>query len=203
MIKTIIFDLGNVIVKVNWKELYKKFAQDSGKTIDYFKNYYENSSIMDDFAKGRFSPREFYNKIVKELNLKINFKTFSKHYCDIFTLNDDVAELIQRLKKNFRLILLSNTDIMHFEYIKNKYEIINIFDEYVLSYKVGYRKPNPIIFIETLKKAKPMPFNCAYFDDIPEFIFVARLLGIRAFRYRNFEKLVKDLRKINVLTKPL
>ncbi len=203
MIKTIIFDLGNVIVKVDRTNLFNQLAINSNKSIDYIKNYYENSSARRLFERGKLKPKEFYDKLVNELNLNMNFKEFSKYYCNIFTLNNDIAKLIKKLKRNFRLVLLSNTDILHFEYIKNKFKIVDIFDDYTLSYKVGFRKPNPIIFINALSKIKTLPFNCVYFDDIPEFVYIARLMGVKAFQYKNVKKLVNDLNKVGVLTKSL
>ena len=59
------------------------------------------------------------------------------------------------------------------------------------------RKPNPLIFIEAIKKSGTYPWNCAYFDDIPEFIVMARLIGIKAF------KLISDLKKVKVAAKVL
>jgi HAD superfamily hydrolase (TIGR01509 family) len=73
----------------------------------------------------------------------------------------------------------------------------------VLSYKIGYRKPNPLIFLSALKKAKTLPFNCVYVDDIPEFVYIARLMGIKAFQYKNFEKLISDFKKLQISSKPL
>lgn len=77
--------------------------------------------------------------------------------------------------------------------------IINIFDKYVLSYKVGYRKPSPLIFLDALRKAKTAPFNCIYIDDIPEFVYVARFMGIKAIKYEGFERLLHDLKNIGTL----
>lgn len=199
MIKTFIFDLGNVIVKVDHNSQYKKFASKSNKTLADIKNYVENSLSAKAFAKGKLTPKQFYEKMSKELNLNISFDEFKALWCDIFTLNESIAKLIQKLKKSYRLVLLSNTDMLHFEHIKNKYKIIDIFDDYVLSYKAGCMKPNPIIFLHTLKKAKALPFNCVYIDDMLQFVFVARLMGIRAFRFKNAEKLTNDLIKFGVM----
>ena len=200
MIKTIIFDLGNVIVNVDRTNLFKELTINSNKNTAYIKDYYENSSVGRLFERGKLKPKEFYARVANELSLKMPFAHFKEIYCDIFTLNKDVANLIQKLKKkNFRLILLSNTDVLHYEYIKNKYKIIDIFDDYVLSYKTGCRKPNPMIFLEALKKAKTLPFNCLYFDDIPEFVYAARLMGIRAFQFKNYAKLVEDLKKSDII----
>ncbi|MDP3765162.1 MAG: HAD family phosphatase [Nanoarchaeota archaeon] len=203
MIKTIVFDLGDVILKVDKTGQFKKFATGSNKTVSYIKKYFENSSFRKAFERGELKPRQFYEKTAKELNLNMNFNDFKKTWCHIFTLNDDVEGLIKNLKGKFRLILLSNTDEMHFEYIKSKYRVVNVFDEWILSYEIGYRKPNPLIFLSALRKAKTLPFNCVFIDDIPEFVYVARLMGIRAFQYKNFEKLVGDLNKVKVLTKVL
>lgn len=203
MIKTIIFDLGNVIVNVNDNELFKDLAAVSGRNTFYVKNYYEGSSARKDFEKGKIDSVQFYKVFSKGLGLKMNFNDFKEAYCNIFNLNINVENLIKKLKKEYRLVLLSNTDELHFEYIKNKFKIVNVFDEYLLSYKLGCRKPNPLIFWKAIKKAKTMPYNCLYFDDIPEFILVARLMGIKAFQYKNFEKLINDLENANIFPQSL
>ena len=199
MINTIIFDLGNVIVNVNDNKLFKDLAAVSDKNVFYIKNYYEGSSARKTFERGKIKPKQFYERIARDLNLKVNFSEFKKLWCGIFTLNEDVARLIKDLKRNFKLVLLSNVDALRFEHIKNSYKIVNIFDEYVLSYKIGHSKPNPIIFINALIKSMTMPYNCIYFDDISQFIYVARLMGIKAFQYKNFDKLLNDLNKFNIL----
>ncbi|MBI3036013.1 HAD family phosphatase [Candidatus Woesearchaeota archaeon] len=199
MIKTIIFDLGSVIVNVDKTGQFGKFAADSGKTIPYIKEYFGNCSSARSFGRGEISPKQFYCKVSDELGLKMSFDSFKNTWCDIFTLNRDVERIIKKLKANFRLVLLSNTDILHFGHIKNSYNVIDAFDEWVLSYEVGHMKPNPLIFLNALKKADALPFNCLYFDDIAEFVYVARLMGIRAFQYRNYEKLIHDLSNAKVL----
>lgn len=199
MIKSIIFDLGNVIVNVDKSDFYKKIAEASGKSIAGAKDCCENSPARRDFERGKLSPQDFYRSFSEELSLTISFKEFARIYCDIFTLNKNVAEIIKKLKKRFRLILLSNTDEIHFEFIKKKFKITRIFDDYVLSYQAKCRKPNPLIFFDAIKKAGALPFNIAYFDDIPEFVLIARLMGIKAFQYKSFKKLIGDLRKVEIL----
>ena len=199
MIKAIIFDLGNVIVNVNHEKMFNGFAFKSNKSLEYIKDYYKNSSARILFEIGKIKPIQFYQQINKDLNLKIDFDNFCGIYCNIFTLNKDVANLIRRLKKDYMLILLSNTDELHFGHIKKKFKIVDIFDEQVLSYKVGHSKPNPLIFIKAIKKSGTIPFNCAYFDDVFEFVIVARLMGVKAFQFKNYKKLIQDLKKLKIL----
>lgn len=203
MIKTIIFDLGDVIVNVDRTEQYNRFAINCDQTVDYIKKYFENFPWGDAFSRGKLSPYQFYCKTAKELNLKMDFEKFKKVWCDIFTLNQDVEKLIKKLRRKHKLVLLSNTDAIHFGHIKKQYSIINAFDEDILSYEVGLRKPNPLIFLHALTKAKTLPFNCAYIDDVPRFVYVAKAMGIKAFQYKNFKKLVEDLSNSGVLSKNL
>ncbi len=203
MIKTLIFDLGNVIVNVDENKFFEKAAINGSKTVSCVKKYFESSPSRKAFERGKISTRQFYHKIAADLNLKMGFDEFKNAWCGIFTLNKNVERFIKNVKKDFKLVLLSNTDALHFGHIKNKFKIVNDFDEHVLSYKVGYRKPNPLIFLNALKKAGTAPFNCVYVDDIPQFVYVARLMGIKSFQYRNFEKFVDDLRTVNVVAKGL
>ena len=202
MIKAIIFDLGDVIVKVDRTEQFRKFSAKSCKDAFSIRQYLDGR-IKGEFGIGEISPRQFYQRVCCELGLKMSFEEFKKEWCGIFKLNTDVAQLIENLKGKFKLILLSNTDALHFPYIRNKFKVINAFDELILSYEIGCMKPNPLIFLNALKKAKTLPFNCVYIDDIPEFVYVARLMGIRAFQYKNFKKLKSDLSKVGILTKTL
>ena len=199
MIKTIIFDLGNVIVSFDETNIFEAWADASNRTVADIKRYYKSSSARKSFETGKITPQQYYDKTIEELNLKMNFSKFRKIWNEIFTLNKGVEKIVKSLKGKYKLILLSNTNVWQYEYIQKNYKIVDIFDEHVLSYEVGCRKPSPMIYLATLKKAKTLPFNCIYFDDIPEFIRVARLMGIRAFQFKDAEKLMNDLNKLKIL----
>ena len=199
MIKTIIFDLGNVIVNFDETNIFKTWAAASNKSVPEIKKYFRNSSARKAFERGEINPSQFYSRTTEELGMKMSLNDFKKLWNEIFTLNKDVEKVIRNLKNKVNLILLSNTNVWQYEYVKNNYGIVGIFDKHVLSYEAGCRKPNPTIYLAALKKAKTLPWNCAYFDDIPEFIYAAGLMGIRAFQYKNCKKLVKDLNKLKIL----
>lgn len=198
MIKAVIFDLGNVTVKFDETPHFIKWAACGKYSFDEVKSYYKNSSIRKAFERGEVTPKQFYNKFVEDLCLKISYNDFKNNYCNIFARNQEVEKIVKSLKGKVKLILLSNTNILQYKFCEKEFKIINIFDERILSYKVGYRKPNPLIFLKAVMEAETLPFNCAYFDDIAEFVYAARCLGIRAFQYKNTEKLRKDLKNIGV-----
>ena len=197
MIKCVIFDLGNVTIKFDEIPTFKKWSSCGKYSFDEVKSYYKNSSARKSFERGEINSKQFYDKYVKDLGLKITHKEFEKCYCDIFSRNPEAEKIIKSLKGKVKLVLLSNTNEWQYEYARKKYKIIDLFDEHVLSHKVGMRKPNPFIFIEAVKKSGVMPWNCVYFDDILEFVYVARIMGIRAFRYKNIGDLTSALRVLS------
>ena len=194
MIKAAIFDLGNVTIKFDETPTFKKWSSCGSKSFAEVKEYHENSSARKSFERGEITPKQFYEKYAEDLGLKINYNDFVKNYNNIFTRNIKVEKIIKSLKGNVKLILLSNTNVLQYEYCRRKFRILDLFDERIASHEAGMRKPNPLIFLKAVKKAGIVPWNCAYFDDIAEFVYMARMIGIKAFQYKNTEKLRKNLK---------
>ena len=196
MIKAVIFDFGNVTVKFDETPHFSKWASCGNRSFSDVRSYYDRSPTRKAFERGEVTPRQFYEKYVHDLGLRIDFNDFVQNYCNIFSRNREIEEIIMALKGKYKLILLSNINELQYEFAEKRYPILGEFDEYVLSYKVGIRKPNPFIFLKAVRKSGVLPFNCVYFDDIPEFVYIARLIGIRAFQYKDAEKLRRDLKKV-------
>jgi len=198
MIKAAIFDLGNVTIKFEETPTFKKWAECGSNSFAEVKRYHESSSARKSFERGGITRQQFYNRYVRDLGLKIGYDDFEKCYCDIFSRNREVENIIRSLKGKLRLVLLSNTNEWQFEFVKKRFRILDAFDEHILSHEAHLRKPNPLIFLKAVKKAGVSPFNCAYFDDIPEFVYVARMMGIRAFQYKDITKLKRDLNNVKI-----
>lgn len=107
--------------------------------------------------------------------------------------NSAICNLAYTLKNRYRIALLSNINILHFEYIKKTFFVLNNFSNIIASYKVGFRKPHPEIYSIALRALGVSPENCFYTDDRPELIESARELGIKGFVFKSAEQLKKDL----------
>lgn len=198
MIKTILCDLGNVIVSFDYNKIVKGLAKFSNKNEKYIYKFYLTSRARDNFDKGKITATRFFTNFKNNLNLKIDFNQFKRVWYSCFSPNKEMENLFKKLKKNYKLILLSNTDEIHFTHIRNNYKILDIFDDFVLSYEVGYKKPNPLIYLYALKKAKTFPNKIVYIDDIYRFVRVARSFGIKSIQYKDIQKLKTDLKCMNV-----
>ena len=199
MIKTIIFDLGKVIVDFEYKKAVTamlKYSQYDKETI------YQILFGSEEYKKymlGRVSSQRFYEIICKRLKLTCSYNKFSFIWNDIFAHRPKIDELIKKLKRNkYRLVLLSDTNKLAFEFILKNYPILNVFDEVVVSYKHNCMKPSRKIFLIALKKAKCRPEECIFIDDLAKNIEGARKLGINAVQYKSYSQLVKALKEYDV-----
>ena len=197
--ETIVFDLGNTLIRfdhnISARKIANLFHLDSKKIYDAF----FDSPMTKAFEKGLISPKEFHKKAEELLGVKLPYKDFATIWNDIFWEDEEACDLARQLKKHYRLFLLSNVNRLHFEYIRNKFDIIKIFDEVILSFMVGAIKPDRIIFEDVIKRAGGDRAKILYIDDREDLIKEASLLGIDSIRFEGAGKLKSVLTEKEVL----
>ena len=200
-IKTMFFDLGKVIINYDTDLLiegYNKYGKvDKNKYVDYLWNSKDSNGYME----GKITSSQFYMRTKREFKLKIRYNEFYEVWNGMFSLYPEVEEIIRNIKEKnpeIRLVLVSNTNEAHFDFIRAQYDILNVFDEFVVSHKVGKQKPRAKIFTEALKAGKNPAKETFYTDDIEKFISAARSMGIRAFQFIGHEDLQRTLNKLNI-----
>lgn len=199
MIKVIISDLGNVLVKNYPQRACRKLTDKCAHNVDEV-SWFAPESVHRLMDTGKVSKQYLYRQAVKNLKLKgVSQKKFEDIYGNIFSNNIPVQKLMRKLSKSYVMVLLSNTDAIHFEYIQKHFPIINIFPHQIASYKVGYVKPQKQIFQAALKKAKCKPSECVFVDDKLENVKGARRLGIKAIQYTTTTNLRSELKKLGVI----
>ena len=200
MITCVISDLGKVVLNFDNHIFFQKMGEYCPYSArDIAERVHRNKDLIRFFDTGRIGPEDFYRKAVQKLQANVERDTFFRMYSDVFSLNPPVLDLLNRLKKQYKLILLSNTDVERFGFIKRKFPEIFFFDAYVLSYEVGYMKPHPRIYKEALLKARSRAEECVFVDDLPENIEGARNAGMNAILYKPYTDLEAELEKMNVI----
>jgi FMN phosphatase YigB (HAD superfamily) len=192
-IKNIVFDLGGVILDIDYNLTVKAF-EDLG--IPNFKEQYSKmsqSNLFDNIETGKISPDEFRN-LIRE----VAKKTISDAEIDaawnalILHLPQHRIEILKNLHVNYRLFLLSNTNKIHYddysEVIKRENGIEGLeplFEKTYLSHEMGLRKPDPEIFQVVLNENNLVPKETLFIDDSPQHIASAKTLGIVAYHLEN------------------
>lgn len=196
----IVFDLGMVLIPFNYNIAKNRLNEIENNLGDKFLEFYKsNYELHRKFERGDIREEEFLNPILTELNNKIDKETFCKIFSEIFIINEDVASLLPELKKNYKLILLSNTNSIHYEYGYKDYHFLKHFDKLILSHEARAVKPEEKIY-RTVEEFTNRPSNEHFFiDDIEEYVNGAKLCGWNGTQFINYEKLVRELKEENIL----
>ncbi len=165
MIKTVIFDIGNVIVGFDHSRACEKLARRSDYSPGEIYDHIFNTSLIEDYDRGKIDSLEFYKKVEKYIKTGLNCDVFFNIWGDIFTPDRSVEEIIKGLWKKADLDLLSDTNEQHYKYLENNYEVFKYFKKKFLSFKEGYKKPDSRIFNSVLKKIDAAPRDILYIDD--------------------------------------
>jgi epoxide hydrolase-like predicted phosphatase len=199
MTRAVITDLGKVVLWFDNSIFYRKMTAWSPLSVDEIRRTVHRSlEFVELFDLGRLTPQEFYERVIAKLNARVGYEDFMAAYVDVFSINEPVLEIMKRLKDKYRLVLVSNVDVVRFGFIKKKFTELMIFDDYVLSYELGLMKPDPRIYRAALEKAKAGPSDCVFIDDMEENIEGAAALGIPSVLYRLETDLEKELRLLGL-----
>ena len=98
------------------------------------------------------------------------------------------------LFSRYRLLLLSNTNAIHYEMLEANYPILRHFEVRILSHEVGAMKPDPKIYRAAIAGAGCRPEEIFFTDDIAEFVEAARRQGIDAAQFSSLPQLERDLK---------
>lgn len=191
----VVFDLGMVLVPFDYKIMVNKLEQiEDGLGNHFIDSYRSNYHIHRDFERGKIGTEDFISQMLKVLNNKIDSETFCKFYSEIFTINQNVVDLLPILKNDFRLFLLSNTNALHHQYGWKDYLFIHHFEKLILSHEVGAVKPEEKIFRAVELASKLPSGEHILIDDIAEYVEAAKNLGWDGVQFKGYDDLVKNLR---------
>ncbi len=194
MIRTFLFDLGNVLLHFSHRRMCEQIGAILGKTADEVQAALFGSDLLHELECGRASEEDFQQQLEQSLNVTVEREALRLAASDIFTLNAPMPDLLRQLKsQGFRLVLVSNTSLPHIEWVRKRFDVLDRFDELVLSYEIGAVKPDPAFFSQALAAANCKPAECFYTDDISEYVEAARQLGIIAEVFTDASSLVEKL----------
>lgn len=195
-IKSIIFDLGNVLVDFDHSIAAKKAALFCGKPEKEIFDFFFTCETTSLFEEGKILPSDFFLQMKKSLNLRLKYEEFILIWNEIFSFTDKnraVYNLCKKLAGRYRIALLSNINTLHFDYLKTNFPVFDVFHHLFLSFELKLKKPDPLIYKKALEVLEVSPEQAFYTDDRAELIAAARSLGIKGFVFKDAEQLKEDL----------
>lgn len=180
-IKCAIFDFGNVIGEFDHMITCCKLADFSKFSPKEIYEKIFKGGLEKEFDEGKISSSNFHKKVCEAI-LCSNLKDFDffEIWGNIFSENKDIEEVLKCIKPGVKILLLSNTNQIHWSYISQMPVIKKYFsseDNQILSFRIGARKPDEKIFLEAIKRCNCKTEEIIYIDDIPEYIEIFKKLG--------------------------
>jgi putative hydrolase of the HAD superfamily len=199
MIRAIVFDFGNVVAFFDHRLTTQRLRDHGEFDPDELHAYIYGGSLEDDYEAGRISSEEFIERVREKGRLQCPPDVVTACYTDIFWPNADIAELLPRLKRRYRLLLASNTTELHSNHFRRQFAAtLRHFDEIVLSHAVGARKPSPAFYEHCRARAGCRAAECVFIDDLPTNVEGARACGWHGVVYRGAADLSERLDALGV-----
>jgi putative hydrolase of the HAD superfamily len=194
-IKALALDLGNVLVKVDHMRFCRRLAALAGLTpAEVYARIFE-SDLEPGYDTGRLSSEEFHRRVADHFGVTLPFPQFAWWWCDIFAPMEGMAEVVNRLAARHPLYLLSNTNPLHFGFIRENYPFLGLFKSFVLSFEVGRRKPEPGIYQALIQRTGVPPRQCLFVDDKLPFVTAAQDQGLMAWHFTSPAEFIADLQR--------
>jgi glucose-1-phosphatase len=192
-VDAIIFDLGGVILNIDYSLTEKAF---DALGFNRFGNSYSKisqQSLFDDFETGKISIEEFRPLLKKAGAFETSDEEIDRAWNSmLLDLPPARLTLLESLKKEKPLFLLSNTNPIHInainKYLKatfDKNDLSPWFNKLYLSHQVGMRKPHKEIFQRILDEHNLDAGRTMFIDDSIQHVEGARKAGLQAVHLEN------------------
>lgn len=197
MVNTVIFDIGNVLAKFSWEEIYKNiFTEDELETA--VKLTVGDQASWNTIDQGLISFDEYIDNVgdkAPEIKEKIRFaiiKTFEK-----IAPFEHSEEWVKDLKqRGYKIYILSNYGDLPFQLSKERYTFLNYTDGQIISYAVKMIKPNRDIFECLFEKFGVEPTQAVFIDDNEQNIIAAKELGLKTVWFKDIHPAKIELEEI-------
>ncbi len=199
-IKTVIFDIGNVLVDFCWDKMYKDKLGCSDETIERLGKATVYSKEWKEFDRGVLSYGEIVDSLVAlDPELETEIRTALENQTGIVSERDYADKWVLALKKaHYKVLLLSNfsmeaydTNLAHFKFMKDV-------DGGILSFRDHMIKPDREIYQLITDRYELKPSECVFIDDTAENIEAAKAFGMHGIVFGTLDQVLEDLDKLGV-----
>lgn len=199
-IKTIIVDLGNVIIDISFDDVIKEMAKLSGKPYSELKPKFKIDKAHKDFETGAIDEEEYRAHWNKQFDVNLSKQEFYQVWNAVFLeVRPQMHDFLKTIKKKYRIVLLSNTNATHHHYFKKECKReLALFEKLFYSFEMDCRKPSEEIYHKVLDYLKLEAEHCLFLDDSKENLIAAEKVGIKGVMVRDFPQLIVDLKNIGI-----
>jgi glucose-1-phosphatase len=177
LIKTIVFDLGNVIIDLDIERTWLSLKHYLGDNFfEKLKEIYPDGDIFIDFEVGRISEKTFFETLQSASEQPLSIRTLMEAWnAMLLTINPIRFQMLHRLKEKYTIFLLSNTNETHVNFVDGYLQTVfgfsikefdaRYFNRVYYSHLIHLRKPNVSIYDYVINDAKIKASETLFIDD--------------------------------------
>ncbi len=182
-VTTIIFDLGGVIVDLDWDCCIDNFRKIGIQNMENLVSTTLQKGFVLDYELGLITDGQFRDEVRKNASGEVSDSQIDHAWTSLLVgIPGEKLDMLLELKKKYKIFMLSNTNNLSFRHSEkmfqvNGYNISAFFDKCYLSYEMKLAKPKPEIFRALLHDAGLVAGECLFLDDGIHNIDTAQTLG--------------------------
>ena len=197
-IEAIVFDLGNVLLTLDWDTPARRLGARTGRTRQQLDDYFAQSPWAHQLALGQLEKLRFFELVAAELDFPGDYEEFAWIWSDMFIPNEPMLALAHRLQGGMPRLILSNTNAIHMEFIFGRFPWLEVFDGHVFSHEVGLAKPDPRIYRYAVRRFRLSAPRTVFIDDLQENVEAARAIGLQGLHYQTREQMSRELTNLGL-----
>lgn len=199
MIRTIIFDIGMVLMDFCFETCFRKHAEEE-EIFQRLLKATVQSPLWDEFDRGVLSDEEILRGFIQsDPGVETQLREVFDDLENIVEKRDYAVPWIEELKgKGYRVLVLSNFPERTYRACREKMDFLDVVDGGILSFQVKEVKPHETIYRLLLEQYELKAEECVFLDDRAENIETAKRLGMQGILFTSREEAEKELRFLGV-----
>ncbi|MBI2215231.1 MAG: HAD family phosphatase [Acidobacteria bacterium] len=196
-----LFDLGNTVVKLAYERVLHRLSSDASASREELMRIMEGGGGYRDLERGNVSFGEFYQFLRDRAGYRGSLASLREIWTDFFDGPvEGIEDLLERIRLDYRVAFLSNSNEIHAEYIPRHYaSLFRREDRFIFSHLHRCAKPDRLIFERALQILGALPNRVVFVDDLVENVTTARDVGMLAYQFHGTRQLAEELERDRIL----
>lgn len=195
MIKAIIFDIGNVLFRIDYPAVIAKWSELTGLSEQHIAESFKYADEHKAFERGQISEADFAAFVGRSIGYELTLDQFKEGWNALLKeIWPGLPELMSQLAEHYQIVCLSNTNKTHVDAFKRDYtEVLIRLQKTFFSHEIGAIKPQKEAFDVVLDYLNVKAEEAIFFDDLKENVAGAEALGINGFWVSSYEPMRQKL----------
>ncbi|HNT25213.1 MAG TPA: HAD family phosphatase [Anaerolineales bacterium] len=194
LIRAILFDAGSVLFGMGDLSIRQRLAERIGVPLARIDDLVFGSPSAQQATVGELTVDQHWQQVMAALGLPLEMlPDFMAQFWSADVLNIQLADLIRSLRGRYKIGLLSNAWSNMRQVLDERFHVADLFDELIISAEVGLAKPDPRIYRLAVQRLDVQPSETVFIDDVLKNVEAARLEGLHAIQYLDFEQMLAEL----------